>query len=236
MTYQRAYFPMKVINLTQGYGSKSSSHKTYPAIDIAGKDSGKDEIYAPFDCKITKLYQPKDTKKHANTVWLTSTKKVLCPNGYYGYLTVTITHPSEITNMKLGTTYRQGDYLCHEGMTGNATGNHIHVEVAIGKNKEWGNKYNRVKPEEYLFIYEDAILKNNIYKNKKYNFIKESNITYKVNSSDGLNMRTGPSTNYKIIKLLNNDTELLKFYNKGNWSYIYNNGNLGYASNRYLKK
>ena len=84
MAYQRAYFPMDILNITQGYGSSSSTHKLSYALDFNGDSTKVEKVYAPFDCKITKLYQPKDTTKHANTVWLTSTKKVLSPNGYYG--------------------------------------------------------------------------------------------------------------------------------------------------------
>ena len=33
MAYQRAYFPVKTISLSQGYGSGSSTHKLSYAID-----------------------------------------------------------------------------------------------------------------------------------------------------------------------------------------------------------
>ena len=237
---------MKVINVTQGYGNSSSSHKLSYALDLGGKDAGKDGVYAPFDAVITKLYQPKDTKKQATTVWLTSTKKVLSPNGYYGYLTVSITHPEEILKMKLGTKYKQGDLICYEGKTGRATGNHIHLEVAKGKKagrqrKVSGNysEYvilNAVKPQDYLFALDDAIIKNNTYKNNKYNFIKEKDIKYKVNSKTGLNMRKGPSTKDDIVTTLKNNDIVLKFYNKNNWCYVYHYEKMGFVSNNYLSK
>lgn len=237
---------MKVINVTQGYGNKSSSHKLSYALDLGGKDTGQDEVYAPFDAVITKLYQPKDIKKHATTVWLTSVKKVLCPNGYYGYLTVSITHPNEILKMKLGTKYKQGDFICYEGKTGNATGNHIHLEVALGKESGWSKKkkgnyseyviLNAVKPQEYLFAYDDAVIKNESYKGVKYHFIKEKDITYKVNSETGLNMRSGPSVDDKIITSLKDNDDVLKFYNEGNWGYVYHYEKMGFVSNNYLSK
>ena len=86
MAFERAYFPMKVINISQKYGT--GSHRLGYALDLSGASSDKESVFAPFNCRVSKLYQPKDTKKHANTVWLTSTNKVLCPNGYYGYLTI----------------------------------------------------------------------------------------------------------------------------------------------------
>lgn len=251
MAYQRAYFPMKVINVSQGYGNDSGTHKLSYALDLSGKDGGADEVYAPFDCKITKLYQPSDTVRHANTVWLTSTRKVLSPNGYYGYLTVSITHPSEITNMKIGQTFKQGEIICHEGKTGNASGNHIHLEVSKGKTANWELKRsgvyseyvitNKVKPEEYLFVREDSTIRNSIYKGYKYRLIKESDITYKVTDvpSEPLNVHTSPDYRSDTIiknKGLNNGDEVIRFYLKNGLAYIYHYETMGYVSNKYLKK
>lgn len=248
MAYQRAFFPIKTISLSQAYGSLASTHKLSYALDLAGTQ----DVFAPFDCKITKLYQPKDTKLHANTVWLTSTKKVLCPNGYYGYLTVSFTHPSEISVMKLGTLYKQGAKICTTSkMTGNATGNHLHLEVAKGATAGWSKKtsgtyseyviLNKVKPEEYLFVREDATVTNDTYKNKKYSFIKESAITYKVVNvpSEPLNVHSQSDTRSStIIKNggLHNGDEVIRFFDKGNMAYIYHYEIMGYVINKYLSK
>lgn len=251
MAYQRAYFPMKVINISQGYGNASGTHKLSYAMDLSGKDSGADEVYAPFDCKITKLYQPSDTRKHANTVWLTSTKKVLSPNGYYGYLTVSITHPSEISQMKLGTEYKQGEVICREGKTGNASGNHIHLEVSKGTAAGWSERRsgiyseyvisNKVKPEEYLFVREDSVIRNTTYKGYKYRLIKESDITYVVLDvpSEPLNVHSSPDYKRDTIinnKGLKNGDEVIRFYIRNGLAYIYHYEIMGYVSNKYLKK
>lgn len=251
MAYQRAYFPMKYISLSQGYGSTSSTHKLSYALDLYGKDENADEIFAPFDCKITNIYQPKNTKSHANTVWLTSTKKVLCANGYYGYLTMSITHPTEISKMKLGTIYRQGEIICREGKTGGASGNHIHLELAKGTTANWSKKtqgkyieyviLNKIKPEKYLFVREDSIITDNEYKGKYYKFIKESDITYKVVNvpSEPLLIHTEANYNTNTIldqKGLKNGDEVICFYDKGNMAYIYNYSRLGYTAKKYLKK
>lgn len=237
--YQRAYFPMDTINVSQTYGV--GTHKYSYALDLSGKDGGKDPIYAPFDCKITKVYCPKGKSYE---VWLESTKKVLCPNGYYGYLTISITHPSEIAKMKIGTIYKQGQLICHEGMEGGATGNHIHLEVSKGKNcSGWdvikGNyvNKNKVKPEEYLFLKENAIIRNT----KSIKFIRESDITYKVSDvpSEPLLIHTQANYSKSTIldsKGLKNGDEVIKFYDKNGLSYVYNYGRLGYTSSKYLKK
>ncbi len=181
---QKAFFPMKDIKISQGYGDKSSTHKLSYAFDLSGKDSGKDDVYAPFDCKITKLFKPADTTKSANTVWLTSLDKVKCANGVEDFLTISITHPSEISDMKLGAIYRQGEKICTEGKTGNASGNHIHLEVSLGTDASWTLKRkgayteyvitNNVKPEEYLFVSKKSTILSDTYKGIKYNLIWET--------------------------------------------------------------
>lgn len=251
MAYQRAYFPMDVINISQGYGSKSATHKLSYALDLAGDSKNDENVYAPFDCKITKLYQPVDLEKHANTVWLTSTKKVLSPNGYYGYLTISLTHPEEISNMKLGTKYKQGEFICKEGKTGRATGFHVHIEVAKGKTAGWSKKtagnyseyviLNKVKPEDYLFVKEDSKIKNTKYEGDNYKLIKESQLTYTVKgvSSEPLNVHKTPDFKSSTIikdKGLYNGDEVIKFYESGDLSYIYHYEIMGYVSSNYLEK
>lgn len=245
--YQRAYFPMKVINITQGYGSKSSTHKYSYALDLAGKDGGADEVFAPFDCKVTKLYQPKNTKTSAPTVWLTSTKKVLCANGYYGYLTIALTHASEIMKMKIGQTFKQFEFVCKENKLGNASGNHIHMELSTGTKAGWevvkGNyvNINRVKPEQYLFVKEDSVIKNTTYKGVSYKLIKESDITYKVTGVPSEPLLIHTRADYKASSVLDkkglkNGDEVIKFKNVGSMSLIYNYSRLGYTATKYLKK
>lgn len=245
MTYQRAYFPMKYVKITQGYGS--GTHKYSYALDLAGKDTGKDEVYAPFDCKVTKLYQPSDRKK-APEVWLTSTKKVLCSNGYYGYLTISLTHSTDVYNMRLGQVFLQGQVVCHEGNQGVSSGNHIHLELSTGTTAGWdkniSNKYgayvnvNKVKPEDYLFLKEDAKVLQETKNGKTYHFKKESELTYKVKGTDGsLTMRKTPKVALlNKIKTIKEGSEVIRFYSKNGWAYIYNYGNLGYVVDRYLKK
>ena len=153
--------------------------------------------------------------------------------------------------MKKGTKYKQGEKICTTSkMTGNATGNHVHIEVAKGKESGWSKKtsgkyseyviLNKVKAEDYLFVKEDSTIKKKAYKNKNYNFIKESDITYVVKNvpSEPLNVRGSTSLNNtkNIIGGLTNGEEVIKFYDKGNMSYIYHYEMMGYAANRYLIK
>lgn len=249
MAYQRAYVPMKYIKITNGYGDGTGHPYSY-ALDLAGKDGGKDEVFAPFDCKVTKLYQPRtksgkiDTSR-APEVWLTSTKPVLCSNGYYGIMTMSLTHSPEVYNMKLGQKFKQFNTVCHEGSQGVSNGNHIHLELSKGEEAGWdiltknGKKYyvnkNRVKPEEYLFAIEDAVYLQETKQRKTYHFKKESEMTYLVHNvpSEPLIIRSKPyPLGHKIGELYNGD-EVIKFNDK---ALIYHYECLGYTSKKYLKK
>ena len=238
MSYQRAYIPTKKIYLSQGYGKDSSTHKNSYALDLAGTYN----VFAPFDCKVTKLYVQKG---HSYEVWLTSTKKVLCANGYYDYMTVSFTHPKNIDKLKVGQKFKQFDYVCSTTqMTGTSTGNHLHLELSRGKKAGWkivNGDYvnvNNVKPEEFMFITEDTIIEKDTYRNKKYRFIKESDITYKVTGTDGsLWMRKTPKVSiFNKIKTIPEGAEVIRFYAENGWAYTYRYSDLGYVDDRYLKK
>lgn len=247
MAYQRAYFPTKIINLQQGYGLLSSTHKHSYALDLGGTY----EPFAPFDCKVSKIYAPKtkdgkyDTS-HSFEVWLTSTRKVLCRNGEYEYLTMSITHPYNICKLKVGQEFKQFQKLgiSTERMTGTSTGPHCHIELSKGKQAGWDaniiKKYgdyvnvNEVKAEDYLFITEDTWVKNSKYKLKTYSFVKESAMTYKVVGvpSEPLMIR---DKNGKAIGKLYNGNEVIKFDNKTK-CLVYHYEVLGYTYKKYLKK
>ena len=65
MVYQKAFFPMDVVNIVQGYGVKSKTHKLSFALNLKGKYV----VWAPFDCKITKVYRPKNMYESVSTIW-----------------------------------------------------------------------------------------------------------------------------------------------------------------------
>lgn len=250
MAYQRAYFPAKRVNIMQGYGKLSYSHKYSYAID----NGGSYELFAPFDCKVTKLYVPKTKDGKLITsksfeVWLTSTKKVLCSNGTYDYLTISITHPYGIHNMKLNQEYKQFQKLGLNTavMTGTATGPHAHIELSKGKKAGWDptiiekhGQYvnvNKVKPEDYLFITEETTIAKETYKLKKYHFYKESELTYIVTGvpSEPLIIRSKKWPEGKEIGKLYNGNEVIKFDND-KYCKVYHDSVLGYTVKKYLKK
>ena len=52
---EKPLFPSRYIRITQGY--EDGTHLDSYAIDNAGKDSSKDNIYAPFTGIIKKIYK-----------------------------------------------------------------------------------------------------------------------------------------------------------------------------------
>lgn len=167
---EKPLFPSKNMRITQGY--EEGTHLDSFAIDNAGKDYGKEAIYAPFTGVIKKIY-----KNDANEVWLESTDKVEYPDGTFDYMTMMFAHADEIDDLFVGKRIQKGEAFYSEGTKGNATGNHVHMECGLGTFTENGwhknsNGYwsinNGKKPEECLWIDETInILDDNGYSFKK---------------------------------------------------------------------
>lgn len=125
-----AIFPMQVINVTQRHYT-AGSHKNLKAIDIAGKDTGIESAFAPFTCKLL-------NKAGSNTAYFGSCDlqgnqaQVMCEDGVARVLTIALTHDNVVSDIKIGQIFRTGEKFYDEGTYGNATGNHIHLEVAEG--------------------------------------------------------------------------------------------------------
>lgn len=122
---ERILFPMRTMNITTGMNM--ASHVGSNAIDIAGKDSGIENIYAPFSGTIKKIYE------FGHTVWLESSAPVLFADGTKNYATASFTHDNNVNNLKVGQKIKQGQAFYQEGTAGVAFGNHVHLEIAKGK-------------------------------------------------------------------------------------------------------
>lgn len=169
---EKPLFPCKHMRITQGYNE--GTHNSSYAIDNAGKDTGIENIYAPFTGIIKKIYQ-----SDANEVWLESKDKVEYPNGTIDYMTILFAHDNDVTDLFVGKQINKDEIFYQEGTKGNATGNHCHIECGRGKftgngwyqnsSGYWGIN-NSEKPENCLWI-DDSI---EIIDNNGYNFKKIS--------------------------------------------------------------
>ena len=163
MSIQYAKFPMKYVNITQvpngGY-----SHKGRKAVDNAGKDTGIDDVFAPFDCKVVW----KDTGSAKTGIVIQNTVDVLCADGITrnaNTIQLMLWHDNYIGDLSVGQLIKQGEVFYQEGTAGKASGNHLHFNVGIGtyqggyplvKNSDgnWEIK-NEIDPTKIFFLDED---------------------------------------------------------------------------------
>ena len=141
-------FGMACLNISQGrYGGYS--HKNLNAYDLAGMDSGIDRFKTFNDLEVIGVHEYSRTG-FANTV---------CFFDAENNVTIAMTHMNIIPNyMKVGTIFHKWDTIYLEGTKGNATGNHIHLEIGKGKqssktkiNGEWQLK-DLINIEDYFYI------------------------------------------------------------------------------------
>ena len=178
----------KTMSISQSYNQ--GNHKKHMPIDFPidetyGGSNGA--FYSPFDCVIVKK-----AKAKTNQIWLTSCEIVETPMGKT-YVTILVGHIGsvEYNKIKVGSSYKQGEIICHEYKDALSTGPHNHVSVGKGmiKGSGWLKNKNGVwcinttegakKPEELLFIDDFTTIKESAGINwKKYESKPEKNYTY----------------------------------------------------------
>ena len=164
-------YPVANMRITQNYKGMVSHYNGYSgspndyAIDEAGKDSTKSEPFlAPCDMIVKRIYGV--NTKGVNTIWLQSLNPVKLANNTESYITMLVMHvdDSDLINIKVGQTYKQGEKIFVEGTDG-ASGYHFHISVAnttfdklnnngwIQNNKgTWVISNNAIKPEDAFYV------------------------------------------------------------------------------------
>ena len=114
-------FPLEYLHMSQG------EHQLY-ALDFLGWDSqGRVydcPCYAPISCEV--VYTGND---HNMICW--STNPVRLVDGTLSHITILVAH-SQTPPAIVGTTFIQGQLWYHTGNYGQSTGDHLHMEVALG--------------------------------------------------------------------------------------------------------
>lgn len=177
---QKARFPMEILRVTQGYGysvdgvsAYTYSHARSYALDLGGKDGGQDWLYAPCDIRCRRIYG------NYNAMWFESTSPVLCADGVTRTIVIECIHMNNsdknALGMYVGKVIPQGQRFYREGTAGNATGNHVHLEVGAGPftGTGWHVEYsggkaywpinNRLMPHKVFFLGPDVKQVNPIY-------------------------------------------------------------------------
>ncbi len=125
---QYCMYPNPVMNITQTING-AYSHRGTNAIDDAQADNGRSNGYAPCDmvCVATDYGDA-----YGNAMFWQSQNPVITRSHGTQYIHMMVIHDST-ANAYVGMKISQGQQLFTEGVAGNATGNHNHIEVALGK-------------------------------------------------------------------------------------------------------
>ncbi len=203
---EKAVFMMDYLNVSQG-ANGSFSHKGDKALDLAGKDTGIDDLKAPFTGIIKRIYT------NVNAVWLESLEKVEYADGTKDYMTVMTLHDNDVSNLKVGDIIEQGKSYYNEGTRGYVTGNHIHLAVGKGKftgNGWYKNEYdswcinNQYDVHKALFLSD----KTKIINGGGYNWIKTS-----VLSTDSNINKDSKNNMVYIVKKGDTLSKIARIYN-----------------------
>lgn len=141
-------FGMACLNITQGrFGGYS--HANLNAYDLAGMDSGIDRWITWNDVEVIGIHEYSKTG-FANTI---------CFYDSLNDITLAMTHVNTIpSGCVVGKVYKSGETIYYEGTKGNATGNHIHLEIGQGRqtgktkiNGVW-QLQNLINIEDYFYL------------------------------------------------------------------------------------
>ena len=145
---QKLLFPMQFVSITQGsYQKNGISHKNIMAIDINGRDSGKDAVLSSGNGKFTYV------ERKYNAYSSVQYKDVLLPNGQiHKEVNVLHYHNTALPLFKVGDKVLPYEHFSYEGMNsepgGKATGNHQHLETRI-----WiDGKRTNIIPEQVFYL------------------------------------------------------------------------------------
>lgn len=198
--YDRAIIGMHHWNVTQigsGYDGKNHySHSSYE-IDAAGSDSGIDYWKNLMPNTWWKCAGSFGTSHTGNTRFYWScdkngnAKKVLCADGVLRYLTIAMTHSNR--SFTVGKLYGYNEVMYQEGTSGNATGNHIHIEVCAGHVKT------KVRNSKGFYVLANMLPMNKIF------FVLSTYTTIK--NGGGLSWKTCKTVPYEVKSTTTNTGE-----------------------------
>jgi LysM repeat protein len=158
---EKAIFPMKYLRITEGMNDPYS-HAGTLRLDFGGKDSGIDNVFAPYTGIIRRISAGSDS---GNIVYLESVNPVKYADGTEDYMTIQFTHDNDISNLHVGQIIKQGEVFYQEGMAAHSTGNHLQIDIGKGKytgvhqlaNGKWVMN-NEIAPPKALWVRNDTIV------------------------------------------------------------------------------
>lgn len=145
-------FGMQSLSVTQGRFT-SFSHKNLNAMDLNGMDDGIDKFITFNELTLIKIYSATNTG-YANTLLFYDAENDV---------TLAFAHMNSIpADYYEGRVFQSGEIIYYEGTEGYATGNHIHLEIGVGRQTtkpkiyvngtpNWQLK-NLINAEEYFYV------------------------------------------------------------------------------------
>ena len=121
-------FPLSSLYITQTSSPSSFSHCCGHPFDCVGTVL-KQSYYAPCTCK---LYYANDASVGNSRSWV-SVDEVWTPYGL-GFVSFQFTHDNSPLYSNIGAVVKQGRLIGHTGTAGFVTGDHVHIDQAVGKN------------------------------------------------------------------------------------------------------
>lgn len=250
---QKLIMPMWNVNITQRENG-GFSHKGINAIDLAGKDSGREQVFAPADCKIVKRYAYAGM---GNAVIYQSLAKVKWADGSEDFFTMMLMHANNISDLTVGKTFKQFSRIYTEGSFGYATGNHVHLEIRKGKSTAFASNgwslASNINTQKAFFISSKhkiyGLLGNSYKKTDSWDVVvskpkikkwaKKQKFKSKENN---LHVRLSPSTSGKHYRYLHKKTAAINYWGEittnGRKWYVYTNikNQTCYVAAQFLKK
>lgn len=146
--YYVSLFPMMYLNCTQTWGAGTLSHRDHQS-DWAGPT----KEYPYYACCNMTCY----ATTSSGFIW-TSDEQVHTPSGL-SYISVWVAHDNNASRAYVGKKVTAGSLLGTTGVRGNATGDHLHLDVALAKNAGYNSAYdalaNDVNPARAFYITKD---------------------------------------------------------------------------------
>jgi len=196
---EKAVLMMDYLKVTQK-ANNSYSHKGDCALDLGGKNSGRDDLRAPFTGVVKRNYT------NCNAVWLESLEKVKYADGTEDYMVIMTLHDNSITSLPVGRVVKQGEVYYQEGTKGKATGNHIHLSISKGKfsgngwhQNEYGNWVANNQYDVHKALFLDS--KTKVLNDGGYKWAKTDDYEYNkpVSNTKYLNLKPEVSS-WKVYK------------------------------------
>lgn len=203
--------------ITLDYGNTYSDGSFHKGIDlVASSESGKggDYILAFADGKVTSYKNSFTGTTNESTTTASMGNYVIIDHGN-GFKTRYMHMLKGSVKVKTGDVVKKGQVIGYMGNTGNSFGRHLHFDISYNTKEHGGHLSNSryyLDPKPYL--------KGEKSMSKTEKPEKDDYPSYIVTVKTVLNVRTGPGTNYKVIKTLDNKTVVKVYEIRSGWAKI----------------